>query len=325
MRLLRILFLGLSAVSLIHGTQAFTQSAAPRATSTARILERVDENQLVTLTGNTHPAANSRNDLGPVRPDLAMTDVVLVLSRDPEQQASFDEFVSSQYDSSSPNFHHWLRPTEVGERFGPSLTDIATVSNWLASHGLSVSAVSKDRMSIRFGGTAAQVQNAFHTEIHNLSVNGEKHIANMSDPQIPAALAPVVVGVKALHDFKPKPQHRLGSKVTFDSSTGKWQRIAGGSPIAGALGVSAQAVKAHPDFGITVGTGPNAILTEDVAPTTLPLSTMCCHSGPRPRRSRGRDKPSRSPAPAHYSCRRGHLPLGLRSACRIDAGRGQGR
>ncbi|MGA2730587.1 MAG: protease pro-enzyme activation domain-containing protein, partial [Terracidiphilus sp.] len=272
MRLLRILFLGLSAVSLIHGTQAFTQSAAPRATSTARILERVDENQLVTLTGNTHPAANARNDLGPVRPDLAMTDVVLVLSRDPEQQASFDEFVSSQYDSSSPNFHHWLRPTEVGERFGPSLTDIATVSNWLASHGLSVSAVSKDRMSIRFGGTAAQVQSAFHTEIHNLSISGERHIANMSDPQIPAALAPVVVGVKALHDFKPKPQHRLGATVSFDSATGKWQRASASPTIASASGTGSTAgvpkteVKAHPDFGITVGTGSSAFVLEDVAP-----------------------------------------------------------
>jgi hypothetical protein len=262
MRLLRSLFVGLSIVTLINATQTFSQSAAQG----PRILERVDENQLVTLKGNIHPFANSRNDLGPVGPDLAMTDIVLVLSRGPEQQAAFDDFVAGQYDSSSPDFHHWLQPAEVGERFGPSSADIATISNWLASRGLSVAAVSKDRMSIRFGGTAAQVQSTFHTEIHNLSVSGEKHIANMSDPQIPAALAPVVVGVKALHDFKPQPQHRLGSKVTFDSSTGKWQRIAGGSPIAGALRVSAQAVKAHPDFGITVGTGPNAILTEDVAP-----------------------------------------------------------
>jgi subtilase family serine protease len=195
-----------------------------------------------------------------------MTDIVLVLSRAPEQQAAFDEFVAAQYDSSSPNFHHWLQPAEVGEHFGPSLADIATISNWLASHSLSVAAVSKDRMSIRCGGTAAQVEGAFHTEIHNLSVNGERHIANISDPQIPAALAPVVLGVKALHDFKPKPLHRLGSKVTFDSATGKWQRIAGALPITSASAVSALEVTAHPDFGITVGSGSSAYLVEDVAP-----------------------------------------------------------
>lgn len=262
MRLLRDLFFGLSIVTLINATQTFSQSA----TQEPRILERVDENQLVTLKGNIHPSANSRNDLGPVRPDLAMTDIVLVLSRSPEQQAAFDDFVAGQYDTSSPNFHHWLQPAEVGERFGPSLADIEIISNWLGSRGLSVAAVSKDRMSIRFGGTAAQVQSAFHTEIHNLSVDGEKHIANMSDPQIPAALAPVVAGVKALHDFKPKPQHRLGAKVILNSATGRWERVVGGSPIASALGVSAQAGKVHPDFGITVGSGNSAALIEDVAP-----------------------------------------------------------
>jgi hypothetical protein len=45
-------------------------------------------------------------------------------------------------------------------------------------------------MSIRFSGTATQVQSTFHTEIHNLVVNGAAHIGNMSDPKIPAALAP---------------------------------------------------------------------------------------------------------------------------------------
>jgi subtilase family serine protease len=37
-------------------------------------------------------------------------------------------------------------------------------------------------------------------------VNGERHIANASDPKIPAALASVVVGVSSLHDFMPKSQ-----------------------------------------------------------------------------------------------------------------------
>ena len=53
-------------------------------------------------------------------------------------------------------------------------------------------------MLIDFSGTAGQVREAFHTEIHNLDVSGERHIANMSDPQIPAALAPAIVGIVSL-------------------------------------------------------------------------------------------------------------------------------
>jgi hypothetical protein len=43
-------------------------------------------------------------------------------------------------------------------------------------------------------------------------VNGEEHWANAGDPQIPAALAPVVRGIVSLHNFRKQPLHRrLGS------------------------------------------------------------------------------------------------------------------
>ena len=152
-----------------------------------------------------------------------MTDLILVLSRDPAQQAAFDAYVASEYDQNSPNYHQWLTPDQVGEQFGPSQTDILTITNWLTGHGFTVSQVTKDRMSIRFSGTAGQVQSAFHTEIHNLIVKGEAHIGNMSDPQIPAALSTVVVGVKALHNFFPRPMHHMGQ----DSATRREHRKMG--------------------------------------------------------------------------------------------------
>ncbi len=259
---------------------AVAQQFAP----SVRIVGRIDESRLLTLKGNTHPAANARNDLGRVHPDLPMTDLILVLSRSPEQQAAFDKFVAGQYDPTSPDFHQWLTPEQVGENFGPSQTDIATISNWLTGHGFSVDQVTKDRMSIRFSGKASQVESAFHTEIHNLQVKGVNHIGNMSDPQIPAALGTVVVGVKALHNFFPRPLHHLGKQVTRDSATGKWQRVSGSSaagsqstttpsrPLAReAAGASASsggakaAIAARPEFGISVG-GTSPYLVEDVSP-----------------------------------------------------------
>ncbi len=87
--------------------------------------------------------------------------------------------------------------------------------------GSRVKQVTPDGMTIRFSGTAATVQSAFHTEIHNLSVNGEPHYANMSDPQIPAALAPVVVGVKALHNFLPQSAAQAGQPGSVQSASGQ--------------------------------------------------------------------------------------------------------
>ncbi|HTX77587.1 MAG TPA: Ig-like domain repeat protein [Terracidiphilus sp.] len=252
-RLLSCLTFALALVSALSAQQ--NAISVP-----SRITGPIDESHLVTLKGNVHPLARAQFDRGPVNPSLPLTDLILVLRRSPEQQAAFDAFVASQYDPNSPDFHRWLAPADVAARFGPAAADVSVISAWLASRGLRVSQVAPDRMSIRFGGTAAQVQAAFHTSLHNLSVNGESHIANMTDPQIPAALAPVVLGVKALHNFLPRPQHRLGSLVTFNRATGRWQRVASAAAAKTGLG------GVRPDFGITIGTGSSAYTIEDVAP-----------------------------------------------------------
>ena len=251
----------LAATALIGCSALMAQEFAP----SAQIVDRINEAQLVTLVGNTHPAATAKNDRGRVSADLPMTDLILVLSRSPEQQAAFDKFVASQYDSGSPNFHQWLKPEEVGERFGPAQSDIDTVTGWLQSHGFSVDEISKNHLNIRFSGTAAQVESAFNTEIHNLEVKGVAHIGNMTDPKIPAALAPAVVGVKALHNFFPRPLHRMGSQVTRDKATGKWKRVATAPEAPLERGKpGAQRAGVRPQYNVNDPN--NGYLIEDVAP-----------------------------------------------------------
>jgi hypothetical protein len=261
MRSLRFLLIS----ALIHVSLSAASGLAQAVAPSIQIVESIDESRLVTLKGNTHPFANVNNDRGRVSPDLPMTDLILVLSRSPRQQAAFDKFVASQYDPASPNFHRWLNPDEVGVDFGPSPADIAAVSDWLSGHGFSIGEVSRDRMSIRFSGAAAQVESTFHTEIHNLEVKGVRHIGNMTDPQIPAALAHAVVGVKSLHNFFPRPLHRTGALVTRDAATGKWQRTAGSTADSSR---SSAGSGVRPQFGVNVpASGGNpAYLVEDVSP-----------------------------------------------------------
>ncbi len=257
MRSIKAFPFGRLAGALLGSTALLCSSGltAQSFTPTTRIVNKIDESQLTTLKGNTHPYANAKNDRGRVSPDLPMTDLILVLNRDPAQQAAFEQFVASQYDSSSPNFHKWLTPQQIGENFGPSEADIATITHWLTGHGFTVDEVPSDHMSIRFSGKASQVESAFHTEMHNLEVKGVAHIGNMSEPQIPAALAPAVTGVKALHNFFPRPLHHMGAQVSRDAATGKWKRNASTSG-------------ARPFFGINVpaSNGNQAYLVEDLAP-----------------------------------------------------------
>ena len=174
-------------------------------TPAPRVTQAVDDAKLTTLRGNIHPLALARFDRGAAPANMPLERMLLVLKRSPEQAGALIALLDQQQDKSSPNYHKWLKPEEFGARFGPADSDIEAVTAWLQTHGFQIGKVSKGRTVIEFSGTAAMLQETFHTEIHRYVVNGDPHWANATDPQIPSALAPVVAGVWTLHDFFKKP------------------------------------------------------------------------------------------------------------------------
>ncbi len=167
------------------------------------ITESIDETKVVRLEGNTRPEANAENDRGPVSDDFALAHMQIQLRLPLEKEQELEQLIGELHDPNSPGFHHWLTADEFRQRFSPAPEDIEAVSSWLQSHGFTVNVMYP--RSIDFSGTAGQLRDAFRTAIHALQVNGTAHIANMNDPQIPAALAPIVAGVFALNDFMPRP------------------------------------------------------------------------------------------------------------------------
>ena len=168
------------------------------------ITQPVDESQLTRLTGNTHPLARPQFDLGTAPASLPMARMLLVLKRSPDQEYTLRKLLDDQQDKASSNYHKWLAPAQYGQQYGPSDSDIQTITAWLQSHGFQVG-TTKGRTVLEFSGTAGQVQEAFHTTIHKYIVNAEQHWANASDPMIPTALTPAVAGVLTLHNFLKKP------------------------------------------------------------------------------------------------------------------------
>ncbi|HLY06078.1 MAG TPA: S53 family peptidase [Rhizomicrobium sp.] len=173
--------------------------AGALAQPTARV---IDETKLVTLTGNTPPAARDPdNDRGPVPDTMHLRHMILVLRRPAEREAAVERYIAQLSDPGSPNYHRWLTAEQFGVDFGASAYDIQTVTRWLEAQGFSIDTVYPSRMALDFSGTAGEVREAFHTQIHVLDVHGKKHIGNTSDPRIPDALASVIAGIASLHDF----------------------------------------------------------------------------------------------------------------------------
>jgi len=207
-------------LTLALGVRYAARAAAASVNTRALITEPIDTTRLVTLVGNTRPEANSHNDRGPVADAFQLDHMLLQLKRPPEVEKAFAEYIESLTDKSSPNFHRWITAQEQGEQYGLEQQDIDAITGWLRQQGFTVGYVYPNRMVIDFSGTAGQIRDAFHTEIHYLNVNGKQHIANMSDPQIPHALAPAIAGVVSLHDFKPHAYYKRRSDFTFSGCGG---------------------------------------------------------------------------------------------------------
>ncbi len=191
----------------------------------ALVTARIDEADTVTLAGNTRPEANARNDRGPAPDSRVLDHMQLLLQRPAVTEAALERRIDDLHDKNSPSFHHWLSAAEYGAEFGPAESDIRAVRLWLESHGFRVSAPDASRMVIDFTGTVGEIRDAFHTEIHELDVGGVRHIANMSDPRIPAALAGVVRGIVSLHDFRPHTNFKPISDYTFTSGGSTYHAV----------------------------------------------------------------------------------------------------
>jgi len=196
---LSLLLLIVCAITLAH------------AQSADLVRSQVDASNRVLLKGHRPPWANPKNDVGRVPADLPIEHVTIVLNRSPQRQAAFEQFLRDQQNPASPDYHHWLTPIEIGQRFGVSSHDIAAVTGWLRSQGLLVDSVSNSRQRITFSGPASAVAVAFATEMHYFTVNGEKRISVSTEPQIPSALAGVINSVNGLHTVKLYPQHQSES------------------------------------------------------------------------------------------------------------------
>jgi len=198
------------------------QSASPVAN---RVTQAPDGKTRVTLTGNVHPLARAQNSRGAVEDSLAMPRILLLLKRSDQQEAALQSLMEAQQDKSSPNYHAWLTPDQFGKQFGASDTDLQAVTDWLTAQGFQNVRVAAGRTVIEFSGSAGQVMQAFGTQIQIYAVNGTLYVANSTDPQIPAALAPAVAGVVSLHNFPKKSHARFLGDARMNATSHKLQPL----------------------------------------------------------------------------------------------------
>lgn len=128
--------------------------------------------------------------------------VVLNDNRYDELQAR----VEAMADPQSPSFHKFLSPEEFMERYAPSADQERTVIEALRASGFSIDRRYDNRGAIDVSAPAAVAERFFSTKIDDLVVDGQRRYGNVRPILVPAAIAPLVLGV-ILNDWERAHAH----------------------------------------------------------------------------------------------------------------------
>ena len=104
----------IAAVTVVFALlfSAAVATVAQSADVQSRISQAVDDKNMVTLKGNTHPMATAQYDRGEAPGGLAMNRMLLVLQHTPAQEAAIKQLLADQQNQSSSSFHQWLTPEQ---------------------------------------------------------------------------------------------------------------------------------------------------------------------------------------------------------------------
>ncbi len=179
----------------------------------------IDDADRMVLPGNVPPLARSELDVGRSDPNLPMERMVLLLELRPGAGARLEQLLAEQQRPESPRYHQWLTPEEFAAEFGLADDDVRLVTGWLEAHGFTVEEVAGGRGSINFSGTAAQVEEAFATEMHDYLVEGTIQHSNATEPSLPRGFAGLVHGVVSLNSFPLRPLHTDVREISLPEYT----------------------------------------------------------------------------------------------------------
>lgn len=166
----------------------------------------------IPLTASMAPAVPAgATRLGPVSPGQKLA---IEITLNIAHQAALTAFLNGVTDARSPFYQHFLRPGQFGPRFGPSLAQVAAVSDALRSAGLSPGPVSANRLSIPVTASVSAIEHAFGITLDQYRLPGGRvAYANSAAPKLPTAVAPLVQGVLGLDDLYLE-QHENSDPVT---------------------------------------------------------------------------------------------------------------
>lgn len=131
--------------------------------------------------------------------DSATTLHLTVWLQQPNESA-LQSLLRSQYTPHSANYHHWLTPEQFAARFSATPDQVASVRDFLASEGITVTSVPGNRLYVNATATMRQAEQAFNVSIDNYRWHGATYYANGAAPTVTGPAGSLISFVGGLDD-----------------------------------------------------------------------------------------------------------------------------
>ena len=148
-----------------------------------------------TLAGTTPQWANAHQRSGSATGSAAVTGRIWLQYNDAAQALLLAKAVS---DPQSASYRQFITAAQFNARFRPTDAQVASVTGWLTSVGLTVAGVPGSNRWVDFTGSVANVGSAFGTSYGLYRYQGNQYAAPSGDASVPASLAGTVLTVTGL-------------------------------------------------------------------------------------------------------------------------------
>ena len=173
--------------------------------------------QWSTVPASKPPAPQNAVDLGIA--GMPLQRMLLLLEPSPDQQSALDTELAKQQSADSCAWHQWLTPQQFADAFANNAADVNAVATWLEQAGFTVAPIPAGRGWIEFSGTAAQMEAAFHVQVHAFATEQGVRPILAGDIAVPAALRPLIHGLVSLDGVVSSPAITQAEPVSANPAT----------------------------------------------------------------------------------------------------------
>lgn len=159
--------------------------------------------------------------LQPIGRLRAGTQLNLVIALPLRNSSGFDDLLREIYNPTSPLYHHYLTPSQIAARFGPSENDYQIVAAFAQTNGFRIIRTHADHTLLTVQGTVADIERTFHLKMQLYHHPAEARTFYAPDSEPSLDLSVPLLHISGLNNYVvPRPGGHPGLALPSDVTAG---------------------------------------------------------------------------------------------------------